>query len=305
MTAYTKEMIFGNQKKRNIEEKKDENLVTIKDEITQLPIDKLINYREYQPFSVHREEKILQLQESIERNGILSPIIVRKIESDLYEILAGRHRVMCAKNLSYTTVPAIIKDVNDTNARLIMLETNLCQPDDIPPVEKGYAYKMHLETLKEMRNEETVPWGQGYSIDKLAENVNESQTNIKRLIRLTELIKPLQDKVNSENERLPIKAGVELSYLSDEEQNIINKVIDENNIKLKVEQAKQLRSMEKNINETNVIELFTSKPKENINKFTGKVKKETIKKYKNYFKTNDEFNNLIEDLLEKYFKNSA
>lgn len=305
MAALTKEMIFGNQKKRNVEENMDENLVTIKDEITQLPIDKLINYREGQPFSLHKEEKILQLQESIERNGILSPIIVRKIENDLYEILAGRHRVMCAKNLGYKTVPAIIKEVNDTNARLIMLETNLCQPDDIPPVEKGYAYKMHLETLKEMRNEETVPGGQGYSIDKLAENVNESQTNIKRLIRLTELIKPLQDKVNSENERLPIKAGVELSYLSEEEQNIINKVIEENNIKLKVEQAKQLRSMEKNINETNVIELFVSKPKENITKFTGKINKETIKKYKKHFKTNDEFNYLIDSLLEEYFKNSA
>ena len=203
------------------------------------------------------------------------------------------------------TVPSTIVDADDNVAKLIMLETNLCQRDNIPPTEKGLAYKIQLEILKKMREEGAVPVGQGYSIEELSEKVEESMTNIKRLIRLTELIKPLQDKVNANLDQVSIRAGVELSYINPEEQEIINKVLDENNLKLKISQAETLRSMSGEITEKNILELFITKNKEKPKKFTGKLNKETLKKYKEKFSSDDDFNQLVDKLLEEHFKNIA
>ena len=295
MTGLTKEMIFGSQKKRNEQENEDREMIQDinKNEVVMLDIYKMVDFREGQPFSLYSEEKLAQMKESILRNGILVPIIVRKIENDKYEIIAGHNRVKCARELEITKVPTIIMDVNDDEAKLIMLETNLCQRDNIPPVEKGYAYKMQLEILKKIREQEGVPSEHQKSIDNLASNTGDGRTTIQRLIRLTELIKPLQDKVNSGTEQVPIRAGVELSHLSINEQEIVNKILEENNLKIKVEQAEYLRSIKGDLTETNVIEIFISKPKEKIERFTGKLNKETLKKYKEKFNSNSEFNELV------------
>lgn len=309
MADLRKEMIFGTQKKKELNENvKESTINNLKDEsasIINVPINKLIEYREKQPFSIHKEAKMRQIEESMERNGVLNPILIRRIENGMYEIIDGRNRVRCAKKLNYETIPAIEKDVDDVCARLIMLDTNLLQRDDMLPVEKGKAYKMRLETIKKLKEKGAVPLGQGYSVENLSDSVNESETNIKRLIRLVELIEPLQEKVNSGTEQLSIRAGVELSYINPEEQEIINKVLDENNLKLKISQAETLRSMSGNITEKNILELFIAKNKEKIKKFTGKLNKETLKKYKEKFSSDDDFNQLVDKLLEEHFKNIA
>lgn len=304
MADLRKEMIFGTQKKKDNEQNTNKELNNIKN-IEQLEVSRMVDFREGQPFSLYSVEKMEQMKESILRNGILVPIIVRKIENDKYEIIAGHNRVRCARELGMVTVPATIVDVDDNVAKLIMLETNLCQRDNIPPTEKGLAYKIQLEILKKMREEGAVPVGQGYSIEELSEKVEESMTNIKRLIRLTELIKPLQDKVNANLDQVSIRAGVELSYINPEEQEIINKVLDENNLKLKISQAETLRSMSGEITEKNILELFITKNKEKTKKFTGKLNKETLKKYKEKFSSDDDFNQLVDKLLEEHFKNIA
>lgn len=310
MNGLTKEMIFGSQKKKNEQEHEDiDNIKEYeeqdeKNKVVLLEIHKMVDFRESQPFSLYSEEKLEQMKESILRNGIIVPIIVRKIEDEKYEIIAGHNRVRCARELEITKVPTIIMDVNDDEAKLIMLETNLCQRDNIPPVEKGYAYKMQLEILKKIREQEGVPSEHQKSIDNLASNTGDGRTTIQRLIRLTELIKPLQDKVNSGTEQVPIRAGVELSHLSINEQEIVNKILEENNLKIKVEQAEYLRSIKGGLTETDVIEIFISKTKEKIEKFTGKLNKETLKKYKEKFNSNSEFDELINRLLEEYFSKS-
>lgn len=184
-----KELIFGG-KKSSLENKEDTN------NIKNIETSKMVEFRLGQPFSLYTKEKMEQMKESISRNGILSPIIARQIEDDKYEIIAGHNRVKCARELDIKTVPTMIVDVDDDNAKLIMLETNLCQRDDIPPVEKGMAYKLQLETLKKIREKEATHIEQGYSIEKVAEQSGDSRATIQRLIRLTELIEPLQTKVN-------------------------------------------------------------------------------------------------------------
>lgn len=290
-----KELIFGG-KKSPTESKEDTN------NIKNIEISKMVDFRLGQPFSLYTEEKIEQMKESISRNGILTPIIARQIE-DKYEIIAGHNRVKCAKELELKTVPVIIIDVDDDNAKLIMLETNLCQRDDIPPVEKGFAYKMQLETLKKIREKEADRIGQGYSVEKIAEQSSDSKTTIQKLIRLTELIKPLQEKVNI-GEQLSVTAGVELSYISIDEQKIVNKILEENNLKLSIAQSEEIRSIKGAITEQSIVEIFAPKPKEKQIKFTGKISKNTFQKYKEKFKSNDEFDELVNMLLEDYFKES-
>ena len=297
MSEITRNMIFGDQKKKD-----DSNINTKNNmkRIENIEISKMVDFRKGQPFSLYSTEKMEQMKESISRNGILVPIIVRIIDEDKYEIISGHNRVRCAKALDMQTIPSIILDVNDDIAELIMLETNLCQRDNIPPVEKGFAYKRQLEILKKIRKESDAPLEYKKSIEELANSSEDSRATIQRLIRLTELIKPLQDKVNG-LEQVPIRAGVELSYLDIKEQEIINKILEDNNLKLKKEQAEYLRSIKGDITEAIVIEMFMPKSKEKIQKFTGKLNKETIKKYKEYFKSDEDFSQLIEKLLEEHF----
>lgn len=295
--AITKEMIFG------IKTPKEEKVISVENEIREIEVNKMVPYRDEHPFSPYSEEKLEQLKDSISRSGILSPVIVRKIENQRYEILAGHNRVKCARELGMETVVSRVLDVNDDNARLIMLETNIYQRDDIPPIEKGFAYKMQLETLKKIKEESGAPEGHLKSIEELSNSVEDSQTTIKRYIRLTELIKPLQDKVNN-LEQLSIKAGVELSYISRKEQGIINKIIDEIKLKLTVRQAEYLREIRGTITEESINNLFSVKKMAKQSEFSGKLKKDTYKKYKNKFTNDDEFDDLVNKLLEDYFKES-
>jgi len=310
MTAYTKEMIFGSPKKNIDSTKENEEL---QEQIVYLDMDKMVDFREGQPFSMYKEEKEKQMKESISRLGILHPILVRKIENERYEILDGRHRVKYSKELGNKKAPSIIKNVDDDVARLIMLETTLNQREDIPPCEKGLGYKMQLETLKKIRekslahgeqveNDEDAHDEQEASIDIIASKSKDSRATIQRHIRLAELIVPLQEKVNI-GEQITLLAGVELSYINPEEQEIINKFIEEKNIKISKDIASNLRSIKGTITEETISELFI--PKEKVAKFTGKINKETVKKYKKHFKTNDDFNDLVSKLLEEYFEKMA
>ena len=192
---------------KKIEEKSDGSIINIE-------INKLVAFRKRQPFSMYDETKKQEVLESIKENGVLVPIIIRKIDNDKYEIISGHNRVQCSKELGLSTIPAQIVDCDDNKATLIMIDTNLCNRDKIPPVEKGYAYKIKMEILKNNPNISNI----NEFNDNSPEETPESMAQIYRYIRLTELIKTIQEKVN--NEIIPMKAGVELSYLSQEEQEI-------------------------------------------------------------------------------------
>lgn len=264
--------------------------------IVNIELSKLVAFKKRQPFSMYKETKKQEVLESIKENGVLVPIIIRKIADEKYEIISGHNRVECSKELHLSTIPAQIIDCNDDKATLIMIDTNLCNRDKIPPIEKGYAYKMKMEILKNNPNIS--------NINEFMENsqvgTNENKTQIYRYIRLTELIETLQEKVNSEI--IPITAGVELSYLSNEEQKIINQVLDDEKIKLTLIQAQKLRFNKNNITYEIVLKILKNKKTTNIEKFTGKLDKKIFKEYKDRFNTNKEFSILIKKLLDDYFK---
>ena len=298
------------QQKQELEEQ--HNLTNNKQEIVMLDINLLDEFSNH-IFSAISQNKFLELKESISRSGVLSPIIVRK-KQDRYEIISGHNRTRCCKELNITEIPAIIKDYDDDMAELIMIETNLAQRENILPCEKGLAYKKRLEILKKIRKEngtkasdsndllETTPMEQEeYSVEKLANESDDSRATIQRLIRLTELNDDLKNKVN--NDIIGIRAGVELSYIKPEEQIIVNDIIDENNLKLTTAQAQKLRAVYGTITKDNVLEIIKGKPKKQENKFTGRLVKNILKKYKDKFANDKEFSELIDILLENYYKN--
>ena len=279
---------------KKVEEQKVENT----NNIINIELSKLVALRKRQPFSMYDEIKKQEVLESIRENGVLVPIIIRKIENGKYEIISGHNRVECSKALNLSTIPAQIVDCDDDKATLIMIDTNLCNRDKINPIEKGYAYKMKMEILKNNPNisnindfEDNSPMG-----------TEDSKTQIYRYIRLTELIKSLQEKII--NEDLSTRAGVELSYLSKEEQEIVNQVIEDEQIKLSLVQSQKIRANKNNITYTEVLKLLKN-DKNKVDKFTGKLNKQVFKEYKNKFNSDKEFSILVKKLLDDYFKSDS
>lgn len=261
---------------------------------TLIEIEKLMRFRKGQPFSMYDNTKKEEMKNSIKENGILVPIIIRKIEEDKYEILSGHNRVECAKELGFSTIPSQIVDCDEDKATLIMLDTNLNNREKILPVEKGYAYKQRNEILKNRGN---ISNNNSFSNHYTKWN-EEGKSQIYNYIRLTELIKQLQEKVNIE--QIPIKAGVELSYLIKEEQEIVNQAIEDEQIKITVVQAQKIRLKKNQINYELVLKILKNE-KIKVEKFTGKIEKRAYKIYKDKFKNDKEFTDLILDLLDKYF----
>lgn len=298
------------------EEKKEQELIkkeiNEKQEITMLDVELLDEFNNH-IFSALSQNKFEELKESISRSGVLSPIIVRK-KQDRYEIISGHNRAKCCKELEIKEIPAIIKDYYDDMAELIMIETNLAQRENILPCEKGLAYKKRLELLKKIKkentikasdsneNEEKFPVGTLPSLNQLADESEDGRTQIQRFIRLTELNDGLKNKVN--NDIIGIRAGVELSYINKDEQEIVNNIIDEANIKLSTNQAEKLRAVFGTITKDNVLDIIKGKiDKKKEIKFTGKLIGKVFKKYKDKFANDIEFSELIDFLLENHYKN--
>ena len=266
--------------------------------IIDLEMEKLVAFRKRQPFSMYDEKKKEETKESIRKNGVLVPIIVRKIEEDKYEIISGHNRVECSKELKLKTIPAQIIECNDDKATLIMLDTNLCNRDRILPVEKGYAYKMRIEILK---NNPDITIRNTFT-DCSTEWNAENKSQIYQYIRLTELIKELQDKVNLDV--ISIKVGGELSYLSKDEQEIVNQALDIEQIKITLAQAQRIRTKRNNITYDLVLKILKNE-KIKKEKFTGKLEKRAFKIYKDKFNSDKEFTDLIIQLLDNYFGDST
>ena len=284
----------SNTPQQKVEVKKVENT----NNIINIELSKLVAFRKRQPFSMYDEIKKKEVLESIKENGVLVPIIGRKIDNEKYEIISGHNRVDCSKELGLSTIPAQIVDCDDNKATLIMIDTNLCNRDKILPVEKGYAYKMKFEILKNTPNAGNI----GDYIEKSQNGISDSRTQIHRFMRLTELIKPLQEKVNLD--KLPVVSGAEISFLTEDEQEIVNQVIEDEQVKLSLVQAQKIRMKKHSITYEIVLKIVKNE-KEKKEKFTGKLDRKTFKEYKDRFNSDKEFSILIKQLLDDYFKSDS
>ena len=193
------------------------------DEVVQIPVARLKTFPEH-PFYVRDDDMMHQLVESIRQVGVLMPIIVRRSENECYEIISGHRRKHACELLAFETVPAIIKEVDMTEATIMMVDSNL-QREVILPSEKAKAYKMKLDAIKcqGARTDLTSdPWGRKSGVssrEMIAENSPDSSTQIHRYIRLNELIPELLELVD--DRKMAISPAAEVSYLTEDEQKML------------------------------------------------------------------------------------
>lgn len=174
------------------------------------------------PFKLHNAEKMQELANSVSERGIITPIIVRPLDNDKYEIVSGHNRVEAAKLAGLDIIPCDIRDLDDDAATIIMVDANL-QRETILPSEKAWAYRYKLEAIKSQgkRNDLTCVQvahksTKQKSREKIAEVSGDSADTVRRYIRLTHLIPQLLDKVDER--KLAFIPAVELSYLKKQEQ---------------------------------------------------------------------------------------
>ncbi len=204
------------------------------------------------PFKVRMDKDMIKLSESVNENGILLPALIRPSPyEDGYEMVSGHRRMKAAELNQMDTIPAIIRDLTDDQATIIMVDSNI-QRENILPSERGMAYKMKLEAMKRQGQRTDLTSAQvgqklkgKYSIEILAEEVGGTRSQIQRYIRLTELIEPLKELVDglrNDGKKIALNPGVELSYLSKENQEYVVNMI--NDLELTPSHAQTIRMKE-------------------------------------------------------------
>ena len=188
--------------------------------IYNIPLSEIDDFPDH-PFQVRLDEDMDQLAESVKERGVITPITLRQKEDGRYEIVSGHRRRKACELAGLATVPAEIKELTRDEAIILMVESNL-QRSTILPSEKAFSYKMRLEAIKrhgqrtDLTSDPLGPKSGSRSNEDLANTFNESQSQIKRYIRLTELIPDLLTLVDEG--RIALRPAVELSYLSKLEQ---------------------------------------------------------------------------------------
>lgn len=192
-----------------------------KEKIEELDISLLDTFKNH-PFKVINNEDLSKLKDSININGVLEPIIVRK-KDDRYEIISGHRRKYASELLGLKTIPCIIRDMTDDEATIYMVDSNMHR-ETILPSEKAKAYKMKLDALSHQGKSlgQLVP--KQDSRDKVGEEAGASGRQVNRFIRLNELIPELLDKVD--NKEIAFNPAVEISYLTKSEQEMLLEAMD-------------------------------------------------------------------------------
>lgn len=180
------------------------------------------------PFKVVDDDKMLELVESIKANGVLSPVLLRPCGNDLYEMVSGHRRLHAAKLAGLTAIPSIIREMSDDEATIAMVDANI-QREELLPSEKAFAFKMKMEAMKrqgtrrDLTSDQNGPKLTAWSI---GDDNGISGTQVKRYIRLTELIPELLDLVDAK--RLNFTVAVDVSYIDKEIQGWLNEYIHDN-----------------------------------------------------------------------------
>lgn len=184
------------------------------DKVVELEIDKLTTFSKH-PFKVENDEKMKILLESIEKYGVLNPIVVRAMDNERYEIISGHRRRYACEILNLRKIPAIVRNYTDDESTIIMVDSNI-QRENILPSEKAFAYKMKLEAIKHQGIKGEVG---KRTVDVIGESAGDNGRSVQRYIRLTELIPELLKLVDEG--KIKATPAVDLSFLSYEEQHLV------------------------------------------------------------------------------------
>lgn len=281
-----------------------EELLGVSNEESAMDIEvvKIHPFRNH-PFKVIDDEKMEDLVESIRTNGILSPVLIRPIGNDVYEMVSGHRRMHAAILLGMDRIPAIIREMTDDEAIVKMVDANI-QREELLPSEKAFAYKMKMDAMRRgggrPSKENSCQNGANYRADsEVADQVGESARQIQRYIRLTELIPEFLEYVDQK--RLQFTVAVEISYIDKEVQKWLYEYIKDNGM-VRLNQVVLLRAQMKTgaITQAKMISMLN-----NSQPGKGPATKLTFseKKLREFFPahyTSTQMRDVIEDLLSDW-----
>lgn len=211
--------------------------------VQSIRLSALVPFKEH-PFKVVDDEAMLRTTESIAQYGVLTPLIARPLENGSYEIISGHRRAHAAELAGLTEVPVLVRRMDDDAATVLMVDSNL-QRENILPSERAYAYKMKLEAMKRQGERTDLTSVQlGPKLDaasRIGDDAGESRSQIKRYIRLTNLIPEVLDMVDQK--QISFNPAVELSYLKAEEQEMFIQAMDEVQAAPSLSQAQRLKKL--------------------------------------------------------------
>lgn len=228
-------------KKKEAEAQTGATAEAVTETVQRIPLSELHPF-EGHPFKVLDDDSMIETVESIRQMGIANPLIVRPDPDGGYEIISGHRRHHAAELAGLDTLPAIVRELDDDAAVIMMVDSNL-QRETILPSEKALAYKMKLEAIKHQGQRTDLTSDQVgpklTAAEKVAEDAGDSQSQVKRYIRLTNLIPELMDMVDEK--KIAFNPAVELSYLKPEEQRNFLEAMDYAQAAPSVSQAQRIK----------------------------------------------------------------
>lgn len=271
-----------------------------KEQRTEMPLSDLHPF-EGHPFKVLDDEPMEQTVESIKQIGVVSPLIVRPDPEGGFEILSGHRRLHAAQLAGLETVPVIVKEMDDDAAIIFMVDSNL-QRENILPSERAFSYKMKLEAMKHQGQRGDLTSDQvgqkSWAVNQLADDANESKTQVQRFIRLTNLIREILDMVDEK--KIAFNPAVELSYLKPSEQKEFLEAMDYAQASPSLSQAQRLKklSQEGGCTLDAMCEVMNEIKKDELDHVT--IKNEVLRKYFPKSYTPKQMQDTIIRLLEKW-----
>ena len=269
--------LFTNQAQRDYEKA---------EKVEEIDISKISDFPNH-PFKVNDDDKMEEMVKSIKQYGVILPVIVRPKENGTYEMISGHRRKRACELAGVKQIRSIVKDLSDDEATILMVDSNI-QREEILPSEKAFAYKMKLEAMRHqgkrvdlLEDETSTPMVEKLkgktSVRLLGEQNNESAEQIRRYIRLTHLIPELLEQVDLK--RIAFRPAVELSYLSEDNQYVVQNIFEFDEVTPSLSQAIRLKKLEQEGKLTEErIEEILGQEKPNQKEFI-KIHNERIDKY--------------------------
>ena len=249
-----------------------------REQVQQIPIGELFPFKNH-PFKVLDDESMQRTVESVEQYGVLSPLIARPRPEGGYEIISGHRRQHAAQLAGLDALPVIVRNMDDDAAVLLMVDSNL-QRENILPSERAFAYKMKLEALKNQGARSDLTSAQvapKLSTEKIGEEVGMSKDNVKRYIRLTNLVPELLDMVDEK--KIAFNPAVELSYLDEAQQRDFLEAMNDTQNAPSLSQAQRLKKLaqEGHFSYDVAFAVMGEEKKDELDKVV--IKNDTLRKY--------------------------
>ena len=256
------------------------------EKVIKIPIDDIADFKKH-PFNVRLDEEMESLIKSVQENGILVPVLVRPSKKGKgYEMVSGHRRKFAMIQNGATEIDAIVRDLDDDQATIIMVDSNI-QRENILPSERGFAYKMKLDAMKHQGKRVDLTSSQvgtksSRADTQLAEEEGKSRNQIQRYIRLTYLVKPLRDMVDGISEdgfKIALNPAYELSFLKIDEQNDLVQCIQDTLATPSLAQAQELKrlSQKNELDEDKIVDMLMDVKPNQKEKLS--LKMEEINKY--------------------------